>query len=66
VPFILRIDIRNLLPFVVVRGEPVLEPTVNPVKVIAPAEAPFVTKMSTAQSEEGFVIVYAPLFVTYW
>lgn len=50
-------EMMNLLVFVVVSGLPVAEPTVKPLNVVAPAEAPFVTRISTAQSDAGAVIV---------
>jgi len=43
-----RIDTMNLLPLVVVNAVPGLAPTVKPENVIAPAEAPFVTRRSMA------------------
>lgn len=48
---------------VVAYALPVEEPTVNPLKVIAPADAPLVTRMSMAQSLEGAASVCAPLLV---
>jgi len=60
-----RTESKNLLVFVVVKAEPVFDPTVNPVNVIAPADAPLVMRISTAQSDAGLVIVNAPLLVTY-
>lgn len=56
-------EMINLLVLVVVSEEPVEDPTVKPEKVIAPAEAPFVTITSTSQSDEGAAKVCAPLLV---
>ncbi len=46
-------EILNLLVFVVVRADPVFAPTVKPENVMEPADAPFVTRTSTAQSDAG-------------
>lgn len=58
-----RIDKTYLLVFVVAYALPVFDPTVKPENVIAPADAPLVTRISIAQSEAGAASVCAPLLV---
>ena len=64
VPLMRRTEIINLLPLAVVKESPVLIPTEKPAaNEIAPAEDPFVTKTSKAQSTRGVAKLCAPLFV---
>ena len=58
-------EMINLLVLVVVKADPVLDPTVKPENVIAPALAPLVTKRSMALSLDGAARVNAPLLVRY-
>lgn len=48
-----RMDKMNLFVLVVVNADPVDDPTVNPLNVMEPADAPFVIRTSIAQSDEG-------------
>ena len=58
-----RTEMINLFVLVVVSALPVAAPTVNPEKVMAPAEPPLVTRISIAQSDDGAARVCAPLLV---
>jgi hypothetical protein len=53
IELIRRIEIINLFVFVVVKASPVEAPTVKPEKVIVPADAPLVTRISIAESAAG-------------